>query len=94
MNVSAYNNGNKIYWDEKLKIWKHTDGSGINKIKVCPKCNKLPNKDGSDACLNKLPGVKNACCGHGVSDGYIQFTNNTMIRFNLKDINHGSTLRK
>lgn len=26
----------------------------------------MPTPDGHDACLGELPGVKYACCGHGV----------------------------
>lgn len=33
-----------------------------------------------DPCLGKLPGVKNACCGHGLVDGYIQFENGKVVR--------------
>lgn len=41
---------------------------------VCGHCN-LPNRvDGHDACLGTIPGVMNACCGHGdVRCAYVQF---------------------
>jgi hypothetical protein len=40
----------------------------------CTNCGKVPTKDGYDACLGKLSGVKNACCGHGhPSNRYVQF---------------------
>ncbi len=33
-----------------------------------------------DPCLGVLPGVDNACCGHGVrSEAYIQFTNGVRV---------------
>lgn len=40
----------------------------------CGHCG-LPNRDdGHDACLGELPGVVNACCGHGdPRDAYLQF---------------------
>lgn len=40
----------------------------------CKHCDFAPNKDGHDACLGELPGVMNACCGHGDEcDAYVQF---------------------
>lgn len=47
----------------------------------CTKCDMEVPKSGVDPCLGKLPGVKNACCGHG-GDGYIQFENGVIIEFN------------
>jgi hypothetical protein len=36
---------------------------------------------GIDPCLGRLPGVKNACCGHGFPQyGYIMFDNSMVIR--------------
>ena len=43
----------------------------------CKKCGLKPIElksdmgDNVDACLGVLKGVKSACCGHGVEDGYI-----------------------
>ena len=40
----------------------------------CGICGKFPTKEGHDACLNTLPGIMNACCGHGNNRGaYVQF---------------------
>lgn len=39
----------------------------------CGHCHKYPTVEGHDACLGTLPGVKNACCGHGqVAEAYVQ----------------------
>lgn len=86
MVAKAYLNGNEIYYDLDLEKWFYIDGSKTDKIRPCPKCNKLPDENGHDACLSKLPGVKNACCGHGVEDGYIMFENGITIRFKLLNI--------
>ena len=51
---------------------------GIN-YQPCPKCGQLPTDEGHDACLGELPGVKFACCGHGVAIGYIIFGNGTKV---------------
>ncbi len=49
----------------------------------CVKCGKLPTKEGHDACLGTLPGVTDACCGHGVTESYIIFENGMIIRGSL-----------
>lgn len=33
-----------------------------------------------DTCLDVLPGVISACCGHGIHEGHIKFKNGTRIR--------------
>ncbi len=39
----------------------------------CGHCHKHQTVEGHDACLGTLPGVRNACCGHGeVADAYVQ----------------------
>lgn len=48
--------------------------------RACPRCEKLPTGKGHDPCIANLPGVRNACCGHGVGPGYVQFTNGRTIR--------------
>lgn len=88
ISITSYYNGNKVYWDNRSKEWYYEDGQIADMFRKCPKCGKLPTKDGYDACLGYLPGVKNACCGHGVEEGYIQFKNDTIIRFILKGIKH------
>lgn len=41
---------------------------------LCKSCDRHPTKEGHDACLGELPGVANACCGHGdVEKAYVQF---------------------
>lgn len=34
-------------------------------IRFCPRCAQRPTEDGHDPCIANLPGVRNACCGHG-----------------------------
>lgn len=49
----------------------------------CGCCGEFGNSnDGKpDPCLGQLPGVDNACCGHGDRDeAYIRFTNGVIIR--------------
>jgi hypothetical protein len=53
---------------------------------VCPECGMARGADGYDPCLGELPSVVSACCGHGghphnCENGYIVFTNGTIVRF-------------
>ena len=51
------------------------------KKRPCGHCG-LPNTiEGHDGCLGTLPGVMNACCGHGnINDAYIQFDDGVIVR--------------
>ena len=54
----------------------------IDKIDlVCPKCGMSSrDTDGDDPCIANLPGVRAACCGHGVEDAYILFDDGREVR--------------
>ena len=67
------NNNRHILRDEKGRFVSE-------KNLRCPKCGKKATKEGHDPCLANLPGVTNACCGHGVTEGYIAFEDGTVIR--------------
>lgn len=44
------------------------------KERLCGHCDKGYTKEGHDGCLGELPGLMNACCGHGeTSEAYAQF---------------------
>lgn len=46
----------------------------------CGHCGDYDTPEGHDACLGTLPGVINACCGHGVDqDAYAQFPDGTRL---------------
>lgn len=67
--ITAYDRG----WSIKIKNgqWVYKDNEKpIDKNRPCKKCERPPTKEGYDACLGYLPGVKYACCGHGVSKPY------------------------
>ncbi len=36
----------------------------------CIRCGEPPTSEGHDACLGYIPGIKSACCGHGVEAAY------------------------
>jgi hypothetical protein len=68
-------------------VWVYADtgtraGFGYE-VRPCKKCGKTfegSNIGEPDPCLGTLPGVDNACCGHGVrEDAYIRFTNGVIV---------------
>lgn len=81
--------GNGAVWNEEEQTWfiKETGLSNTHEVVVnliCPKCKMKPTEDRHDPCIKNLPGVKFACCGHGVERGYIWFENGVMIRGNFE----------
>ena len=83
----TYSMGHPIVMDDLLATAYYLDtgeqvpGDPCMK-RPCAHCGKSCSLGSDvDPCLGKLPGVKNACCGHGVREGYIQFDNDVLIRF-------------
>ena len=79
MTVKSRFNGNTITYNEENNSWYYLNGELAIECIPCKKCNKLPTKDGHDDCIADLPGITNACCGHG-DKGYLQFSDGTVIR--------------
>lgn len=45
----------------------------LNPNRACGECGLPQTPEGHDGCLGTLPGVMNACCGHGrAEDAYVQ----------------------
>lgn len=61
--------------------WFYTDtGEAVEgSHRSCAVCGDPDTSEGHDPCLGSLPGVKNACCGHG-GEGYISFDNGVVVR--------------
>jgi hypothetical protein len=61
--------------EHSLKLGETCDGCGLT-------CTEQADNDGGeygiDPCLGKIDGVLFACCGHGVSVGYIAFPTRTL----------------
>lgn len=70
--ATGYINGHKIYYNYETAQWNYCDDhSPINiNPRPCIKCNQHFTEDGHDYCIRNLSGVANACCGHGVKEGY------------------------
>lgn len=50
------------------------------KSRPCGHCGLMATPEGHDGCLGALPGVMNACCGHGgksTNKPYVQFRDGT-----------------
>lgn len=68
--IYSHSRGYKIYFDGN--DWRYVDNNEIiNNMRPCKRCGQTPTKDGYDACLGHICGVKSACCGHGVEEPYI-----------------------
>jgi hypothetical protein len=82
MNAQTHALGRKIIVTNDNPVWRYEDGETYDpkNPRPCIRCGKKPDKDEHDPCIKNLPGVKNACCGHGVDKGYIQFENGVTIR--------------
>jgi hypothetical protein len=39
-----------------------------------------------DGCIPNLPGVRWACCGHGVREGYLVFEDGRTLTFDLRSV--------
>jgi len=72
--VTGQHRGHMIFWDEETGDWRYLDDKSLADYeRPCTQCNKMPTPEGHDACLGHIPGVLNACCGHGAEPGYIQW---------------------
>lgn len=51
-----------------------------NPNRPCGLCGRANTAEGHDGCLGTLPGVMNACCGHGrLREAYVQFEDGRRI---------------
>lgn len=60
-------------------VWYFTDTGEPTadnwKERPCGHCGLPDTPEGHDGCLGTLPGVMNACCGHGrIDEAYVQFS--------------------
>ena len=71
MSVTSQSRGHKIYYDGKA--WRYSDNGNLlqNEARACIRCGKHPTKEGFDACVGYIEGVDSVCCGHGVSDMFV-----------------------
>jgi len=72
LSAISYARGHEIYFDGKA--WRYSDNGNLlqDEVRSCIRCGKHPTKEGHDACIGYIEGVDSACCGHGVSDNYVE----------------------
>lgn len=83
MSATGHLRGHPTYFDGDQ--WRYEDTGeptlGNWKTRPCGKCGEHPTPEGHDPCLGTLPGVMNACCGHGDrEEAYITFDDGTVVR--------------
>lgn len=83
LTVAAKYYGHDIECQNKVWVFKDT-GLSVekhHKSLSCGHCGKFRTTEEHDGCLGVLPGVMNACCGHGeIKDAYVQFLDGFCIR--------------
>lgn len=82
--------GHPTIWegDEKTGHWVYADNkkplpASGGEIRDCLKCGKgsTLGEGEVDPCIGVLPGVDNACCGHGIQElSYIRFKNGVAVK--------------
>jgi len=69
--------GHQIHYAELGACWVYSSDNlpvSQDPSRACGECGLGNTPEGHDGCLGTLPGVMNACCGHGVEpDAYIQY---------------------
>jgi hypothetical protein len=75
--------GHPIHYVEGVG-WVYADTGCLvreERNRMCGVCGESNTIEGHDACIGSLPGVSNACCGHGwIGDAYVQFEDGRCIR--------------
>lgn len=69
--ATEYRSGQWIFCD--------TQEPTFDSKRPCGHCGREPTPEGHDGCLGTLPGVANACCGHGVKEAYVQMVDGTVL---------------
>lgn len=54
---------------------------------VCEYCHLTCGPDEHDPCVRQLPGVVEACCGHGKRFGYVVFSNGCAV-YGIQKVEH------
>ena len=62
----SYSRGHRLIF---IGRWVFENGEEIYE-RICIRCGNLPTEEGYDNCLGYIEGVKSACCGHGVEEGF------------------------
>lgn len=86
MTARSYFRGHPIVWDAFDECWRYEDDYTLlpgwgGEARPCAACGATWEDGQPDPCLGVLPGVDNACCGHGIpEEAYIRFHHHVLIR--------------
>jgi len=84
MTAKCYLKGHEIEFTDNGWSYCDTNESTADtwQKRHCGHCGLHDTQEGHDGCLGTLPGIMNACCGHGGKHegAYIQFWDKTCIR--------------
>ena len=86
MATRSHFRGHPTIWINNAWVYEDTgERAGFDfVVRPCKKCGCIfegSNIGDPDPCLGNLPGVDNACCGHGITDqAYIRFNNGVIIK--------------
>ena len=85
MVAKSYNRGHEMKFNYDLERWCYVDNGKpvASPDRPCGRCGKNATPEGHDACMANLPGVVNACCGHGHGLSYIMFEDGRSYYFDL-----------
>src|SRR5690554_4854367 len=83
MTATSTLRGHDIYWDGAQ--WRFCDTRAptatTHRERPCGQCGRHDTPEGHDGCLGTLPGVMNACCGHGrTREAYVQYPDGSTVR--------------
>jgi hypothetical protein len=71
VSVKSYHRGHLMIFSGAWR-WADTGQPVAGHPRPCGKCKLSDTPEGHDGCLGTLPGVRNACCGHGyVDEAYV-----------------------
>ena len=78
--TKSFLRGHSIIYQNGEWLYQDTKSPTVSNPRPCGHCGKPNTIEGHDACLGILPGVMNACCGHGVNDNaYVQISPDHLI---------------
>lgn len=82
MTAKSYLRGHEIEHNGKEWVYCDTKEPTVTTHgnRPCGHCGEFATEKGHDACIADLPGVMNACCGHGHDKAYAQFENGKIIQ--------------
>ncbi len=75
--------GHYIEFDGEQWVYEDTKESTVKgwRKRPCGHCGAHNTPEGHDGCLGTLPGLMNACCGHGEErEAYVQFLDGEAIQ--------------